>query len=391
MSDPLADVAVAEPNAAPDAPLAVKARAVKLAAQAATFAVGDILAASPFNTMAPFVLYRYASEAGQITDVHESGKPIVYNVGELATHMSPVDVRNVLVLLEAKNREAGRRPIFVAEVDYQRTAAPVVSVPSFLPPSPSGVYRVAERKAAVSMPGGTYTLSEGAEYSIASFGRDALEDLVRQGVKLRPYPETAQTVSDRATCHACQTSWLLVAYEGRPPLQACPTCHLVHVVSQVQIGANAEIDRLEDEVARLRAELAAEIDRAATASAALTESVQSHTALLAWAMESGAAAPGDDGTWDGKPVPPPIDFGKMRFNVEATFPPRAAAIEEAAPAVDEATGMDMPAPIEPPPSSNDPPSNSLEGVSSTEPQPFDTSDVEPASGNGRKPPRGRRS
>lgn len=359
MSDPLASVAVAAPDADPNSRTAVQDRARALIAQAMEFAVGENLTGSPYASMPPGALFAYAQQAGRIVDQLEDGNQRVWFVAELAQHMDPVQLRAVLVLLDAQNKEAGRPLIYVAPVEPALAVTPapkLVQPPSFLPPSPSGKYVVVERKNGVSLPGGVYTISEGAEYDIKSMGRDALEEMARQGVKLRPDPDTAMSAGDRATCRVCQTSWLLIPYEGRNPLGGCPACYLLE---QIRAAAGDLQEELEDAQARARSaerSVAALEAESGEAGRAIAEEQRAHERtkakydmLVLWAMEQGAAAPGDDGTWQGESHPPPL----VKISA-STGPSGEAAAEHIARAIGESTDGTPAHPTPMPPADEEP-------------------------------------
>jgi hypothetical protein len=428
VSDPLADVTVPAPNADPHSLPSIKARARALADVALAFAKGEALTSSPFVNMAAGQLYQIVQSAGRIVDAAasvmdvptEGAKPerftrggaIAYSVPELASHMEPVEVRAVLVYLEAQRKERGERPIYVPMENIILERAPVpapAAPPTFLAPSPSGIYRVAERKTGVSLPGGVYTINEGADYDVRSVGRDFLESMVKQGVKLKPFPDTAETAGSRATCSACGTSWLMVPYEGRQPFPACPACFALAMIDGERRAAATERERLTAELAEVRAELQA-TSEAAGAAAYSEARVR---ALTGWIVDQGAPPPADDGLWHTEGNPASMcPTAPLTFTVKAEFPDGfnpgrvAEALADGLAGADKlASGLAMG--VNPDTGLDDPtaPPSTPEGASSpaanTEARPapaFDTADLETADasppakkgggGNSRKPPRG---
>jgi hypothetical protein len=252
------------------------ARLAEMMAAARIFATSDMVIASPYGMMSPGAL-----------------RTLVESVGFRHQSYDDLELRRLMVYVDARQVQAGKRPYAIKETQRQSHAAPAapVRIPQ-LPRSASNEWEVTELHNRVCIPGGVYTWRKGLIVKLAELGEVTLRSVVEQGVKLKAYPEEMP----RRTCSTCDTSWPADLPNGA----SCPMCFLNERGEDTRLRAVAE--RLE--------------------------------AMVGWALAVGAPPLDGDGTWSGQPTPDP---GKLEVPktiaapvVESVADPLAATTEGAA-------------------------------------------------------------
>ncbi len=302
--DPLSDLSVptpanriAETGVDPQIAAAMKDEAdrIDLVAAARRFVTHDALVVSPYSRMS----------IGQKREFARA-----HRIPNQAKILDETDLTLTLIYMDQLRIEQHLRPLAVPEIAAFEPApkSEPVAMPK-LEPSPTNEWRVAKTQD-VSLPGGVYRIHEGTIYTLAKDGPEILARLVSQNVKLEPYPKGYE----KRSCDDCGTTWPTETPDKRQTPEACPFCYLM---KGGEPTVAAEMEALRHKLAQTEARA--------------NELGIMHATLSRWAVEQGAQPPGADGTWQGEPHPPPIDFGKMRFNVAAEMPQHGASEASAAP------------------------------------------------------------